>query len=184
MDALGVVYPQYWRDSQAAEKTFHKHLDVIKSHYGQPRWIGSEEKRKLIPPLLDCYNLELQQPLFKLSMVSNSMAMLEPPFDVNPVSRLWRMLDANIALASQFSEYVKLAQIALVHVLGSIEDERCFSSLTFLKDKVRNRLVSDHLSAVMGMYGQQVYTLESFPYDDCFKTWVHSAERYRYGVAA
>jgi hypothetical protein len=184
MDALGVMYPQYWRDSQATEKSFRKHLDIIKAHYGQPKWIGLEEKKKLILPLLDCYNLELQQPLFKLSMASNSLALLEPPFNVNPVSRLWRMLDANIALAGQFPEYIKLAQIALVHVLGSVEDERCFSSLTFLKDKLRNRLASDHLSVIMGMYGQQVFTLENFPYDDCFQTWVHSAERYRYGVAA
>jgi hypothetical protein len=102
-------------------------------------------------------------------------AMLEPPFNVNPVSRLWRMLDANIALAGQFPEYIKLAQIALVHVLGSVEDERCLSSLTFLKDKIRNRLASDHLSVVMGMHGQQVFTLENFPYDDCFQTWVQSA---------
>jgi hypothetical protein len=29
-----------------------------------------------------------------------------------------------------------------------------------------------------------VYTLETFPYDDCFQTWVHSAENYRYGVTA
>jgi hypothetical protein len=71
MDALGVVYPQYWHDSQAAEKSFRKHLDIIKAHYRQPKWIGSEDNKKLIPPLLDCYNLELQQPLFKLLMASN-----------------------------------------------------------------------------------------------------------------
>jgi hypothetical protein len=104
MDALGVMYPQYWRDSQATEKSFRKHLDIIKAHYGQPKWIGLEEKKKLILPLLDCYNLELQQPLFKLSMASNSLALLEPPFNVNPVSCLWCMLDANIALAGQFPE--------------------------------------------------------------------------------
>jgi hypothetical protein len=34
MDALGVVYPQYWHDSIAVEKSFQKHLDVLKSHYG------------------------------------------------------------------------------------------------------------------------------------------------------
>jgi hypothetical protein len=34
MDALGIVYPQYWRDSQAAERSFRKHLDVLKSYYG------------------------------------------------------------------------------------------------------------------------------------------------------
>jgi hypothetical protein len=117
-------------------------------------------------------------------MLSNSMVMLEPPFDVNPLTRLWRMLDANIALATQFSKYIKLAQLAMVHVLGSVEDERCFSSLTFLKDRLRNHLANDHLGLVMGMYAQQVYTLQDFPYDACFQTWVHSAERYRYGVSA
>ena len=94
------------------------------------------------------------------------------------------MLDANIALAGQFPEYVKLAQIALVHVLGSVEDERCFSSLTFLKDKLRNRFASDHLSVVIGMYKQQVFILEKFPYDDCFQACVQSAERYHYKITA
>jgi hypothetical protein len=58
----------------------------------------------------------------------------------------------------------------MVHVLGSIEDERCFLSLTFLKDKLRNRLASDHLGVVMEIYAQQVYTLQDFPYDPCFQT--------------
>jgi hypothetical protein len=184
MDALGVVYPHYWKDSEAAERSFRKHLDVLKSHYGQPRWIGDDEKKRLIPPVLDCFQLELQQPLFKLSMTSNCHAVLEPPYDVNPLTRLWRILDANRALAAQFPEYIKLAEIAMVHVLGSVEDERCFSSLTFLKDRLRNRLVSEHLGVVLGMHGQRVFTLQNFPYDDCFQTWVHSAERYRYGVTA
>jgi hypothetical protein len=103
-------------------------------------------------------------------MFSNSMAMLEPPFDVNPLTRLWRMLDANTALVAQFSEYIKLAQLSMVHVFGSIEDERCFSSLTFLKDRLRNCLASDRLGVVIGMYAQQVYTLQDFPYDPCFQT--------------
>ena len=60
MDALSIVYHQYWQDSQAVEKSFRKHLDIIKSQYGQPKWIGESDKQKLIPPLLDCYNLELQ----------------------------------------------------------------------------------------------------------------------------
>lgn len=81
-------------------------------------------------------------------------------------------------------EYVKLAQLAMIHVLGSVEDERCFSFLTFLKDKVRNRLDGDHLSLVVGMEVQQVYTVENFPYDACFKQWVHSAETHRCGTNA
>ena len=98
MDALGIVYPQYWRDSHAAEKGFCKHLDMDKAHYGQRRCIGSDEKKNLVLPVLNCYNLKLQELLFKLLMASNSLAMLEPPFDIDLVSHLWRMLDADVQL--------------------------------------------------------------------------------------
>ena len=55
---------------------------------------------------------------------------------VNVVTKLWRRLGMNLALSTSFPEYIKLAQIALIHLLGSIEDERAFSSITFLKNKV------------------------------------------------
>jgi hypothetical protein len=184
LDAMGVVYPQYWVNEKTAQISFRKHLNVLKEYFGQPRWIGAAENKRLVAPVLDCFQLELQQPLFKLSMASNAMAAMEPPFHTNPLTKLWRTLDANNALVAHFPEYVKLAQIAMVHVLGSVEDERAFSSLTFLKDKLRNRLSSDHLGIVVGMHAQNVFTLENFPYDTCFQTWVHSAEHYRYGVAA
>jgi hypothetical protein len=117
-------------------------------------------------------------------MKSNAMHAMEPPFDTNPLMKLWRTLDANRALVAQFPEYLKLAQIGMVHVLGSVEDECVFSSLTFLKDKLRNRLSADHLGIVIGMHAQNVYTLENFPYDTCFQSWVLSAEHYRYGLTA
>jgi hypothetical protein len=181
MDALGTIYPQYWLQGQSAEVSFRKHLDVIKDFFGEPRWIGEGEQRKLIPPILDRFKLELEQPLFKVAMISNAHQAMEGPQDLNPLTKLWRHLDSNVNLAKAFGEYVKLAEIAMIHVLGYVEDERAFSALTFLKDKVRNKL-DDHLPVVIGMHAQQVYTLANFPYDKCFEQWVHSAERYRYGV--
>jgi hypothetical protein len=179
LDALGVVYPQYWKQDDC-DTSFCKHLNVLKEFYREPKWVGKEGEKRLIPAVLDKYKLESEQPLFKMAMVSNSAwAMEKPPpgFNphipiLNPLTKLWKQLDAN-----SFPEYIKLAEIAMVHVLGSVEDERAFSSLTFLKDKLRNRLDGDHLGIVVGMHGQSVYTLETFPYDDCFKQWVHSAER-------
>jgi hypothetical protein len=56
---------------------------------------------------------------------------------LNPLTKLWRQLEANSALSTSFSKYIKLTEIAMVHVLGSMEDERAFSSLTFLKDRLR-----------------------------------------------
>ena len=56
-----------------------------------------------------------------------------------------------------------------MQVLGLVVDERTFSSLSFLKDKTRNRLDNAHLPLVVGMYAQEVYTLKTFPYDGCFQ---------------
>jgi hypothetical protein len=140
--------------------------------------------------VLDKYKLESEQPLFKMAMISNSEWALElPPLGthpvvhfVNPLTKLWREFDANSTLSTSFPEYIKLAQIAVIYLLGSGEDERTFSSLTFLKDKLRNRLEGDHLGIVVGMHAQAVYNFKTFLYDDCFKQWVHSTEWYCYGT--
>jgi hypothetical protein len=68
------------------------------------------------------------------------------------------------------SEYVKLAEIGSVLVLGSVEDERCFSSLKFLKSYQRNRL-GKHLPLVVRMFGQRYYSLEDFPYSEVIDSW-------------
>ena len=56
---------------------------------------------------------------------------------------------------------MKLAKIAMVYVVGNVENERCFSSLSFLKLKLRNALGS-----VMGMCSQRQFNLVNFPYDE------------------
>jgi hypothetical protein len=134
--------------------------------------------------------LEVEQPLFKVAMLNNSTAALEmPPLGsstvpvLNPLTRIWRLLDGNLTLNKCFPEFIKLAEIAMIHVLGSVEDERTFSSLNFLKDRLWNRL-DMHQQVIVGVHGQQVYKMENFPYDACFKQWVLSAEVYRYGVSA
>jgi hypothetical protein len=50
------------------------------------------------------------------------------------------------------SEHSKLAKIGTCFVLGSVEDERCFSSLKFLKSSLRNSL-GKNLPMVVCMHG-------------------------------
>ena len=88
---------------------------------------------------------------------------------LNLVTKLWQYLDANSALSMLFPEYIKLVQIALIHVLGLMEDERTFSLVTFCDNKLRNKLDRDHLGLVVGMHNQNMFNLMSFPYEDCFK---------------
>lgn len=68
--------------------------------------------------------------------LNGQVAMKLPPLGnivefVCPLTKVWRTLDASTTLAKKFGEYVKLAEIAMTHVLGLVEDERVFSSLTF-----------------------------------------------------
>jgi hypothetical protein len=49
-------------------------------------------------------------------------------------------------------------------VLGSVEDERCFSTLSFVKSKLKNKLTT-HLDLVVWMYVEFVFTIQTFPFD-------------------
>jgi hypothetical protein len=164
---------------------------VLKEFYREPKWVRKEVEKRFIR-IVYKYKLESEQPLFKMAMVNNSAwAMEQPPprFNLhipilNLLIKIWRQLNANSTLSSSFLKYIKLAKIAMVQALGLVEDERAFFSLTFFKDKLKNRLDGNHLGIVVGMHGQSVYTLETFPYDDCFKQWMHSVERHCYGTSA
>jgi hypothetical protein len=57
------------------------------------------------------------------------MVACKLPFKVNQLTKLWCMLDVNIALVASFTKYIKLTHITMVYVLDSVEDERCFYHL-------------------------------------------------------
>jgi hypothetical protein len=120
--------------------------------------------------LLSASKLEVQQGLFKITMRANAQAACTPPFFGNPLVKLWRQLTSSRHLCKLISEYIKLAEIGSVLVLGFVEDERCFSSLKFLKSCQRNRL-GKHLPLVVHMFGQRYYSLEDFLYSEAIDSW-------------
>ncbi len=65
---------------------------------------------------------------------------------------------------------MKLVELAMVQIVDSVEDERCFFTLAFMKSKLRNRLIT-HLPLVVCMFAQQFYTLQNFPYADYIEEW-------------
>jgi hypothetical protein len=48
---------------------------------------------------------------------------------------MWRLVTTFWVLVYNFPEYVKLAEMAMVQIVGSVKDERCFSTLAFIKSK-------------------------------------------------
>jgi hypothetical protein len=87
LQAMGILYPQYWLAGDC-ESTFEKHLRILIDHYGQPKIIGKENDKIHVPALVDPDRFVSQQGLFKLAMRSNARSAMEPPFDVNPLTRI------------------------------------------------------------------------------------------------
>jgi hypothetical protein len=175
MDAFGFVYPQYWLLLEAHEN-FERHLSVIKEHYGhwkpydnktskrkQPLApLGDEEKG--VPPVLLIDLLDEQTLMFKIAMKGNCHSAMTGDLPLNPLNRLWKWLEASGLLRQKLSEFMKVTELAVVTVLGSVEDERIFSTLSFMKNKLRNRLTT-HLPLVVSMHAHQFYDLDDFPYN-------------------
>ena len=73
-------------------------------------------------------------------MKSHVHAAMEEPRDENPLTKVWVRISQNALMLSRLSEYIKVAEIAIAAVLGNVEDKRTFSTLSFVKSKLRNRL--------------------------------------------
>ena len=78
-------------------------------------------------------------------------------------SRFWRELCLNAKFKVDCSEYLVLAELAFVMVPGSVEDERLFSAMNFIKNDLRNRLKNPHLTATVRLFFSRQLNGEDFP---------------------
>jgi hypothetical protein len=127
-----------------------------------------EMEEKIHDPLLSAHWLAEQSDLLMITMEFNAQKVLEGDVTtVNPLTTLWQLIDSNSMLWHNLSEFFKLAEITTVLVLDSVEDERTFSTLSFTKDKLCNRL-HVHLPLVVVMHGQSFFDIKNFPYDAAY----------------
>jgi hypothetical protein len=98
--------------------------------------------------------LGVQKSVFKIIMRSNAKAALGPPSTINPLTKMWRIIFHFTILSCSISEYVKLAKITTIQVLGLVEDQRVFNNMEFIKTKIRNQLV-DNLALWSTCLGNQ-----------------------------
>jgi hypothetical protein len=84
-------------------------------------------------------------------MGHNVETMMQESSNVNPVTWMWLKIQFSPLLVLKLNEYIKVVEIIMVQVLGSIEDERTFSNLTFMKSKLTNRLTT-HLDLCVRMF--------------------------------
>jgi hypothetical protein len=115
----------------------------LKDHYGKMvPFSTAEAPEGILDAILSPATLNMQASLFKQCMRENVVCMLKRPFTINPVTRMWLSIDGNSFLRHSLSEYLKVVEIGIAIVLGSVQDERTFSTVSFLKNKVCNRLTT------------------------------------------
>jgi hypothetical protein len=72
---------------------------------------------------------------------------------------------------------MKVVEITMVVVLGSLEDKRTFINLTFMKNKLCNQQTT-HLDLCVHMFTQNFYIVTNFPYDAAIVAWKEVCTRY------
>ncbi len=141
MDVMGVHYP------------ILMYITLLKEHYCY------EQKSNIVSPsILSLITLKLQCNIFQCTMKENVCSTMELPILVNSFTWLWITPSISKVLQITLSKYFKLVKIAIVQMLGSMEDERTFSTLYFMKSKSINRL-NEHLHVVVHIYFQTLFTL-------------------------
>jgi len=83
--------------------------------YGHGKTLGEGSGKLLLKSLINCDLLMSQQSLFKMCMKSNAQAAMLLTFDLNLLTKVWRVLDGNNSLTKNFSEFMKLAEIVVMH---------------------------------------------------------------------
>ncbi|KAJ9528914.1 hypothetical protein QJQ45_000478 [Haematococcus lacustris] len=170
---LAIVYPNYW-DTKPSDEDFLERLEAIKQLYCQQACLSDGTE---VPPLLCSETLATQQSQFAEVMrdAADSPGM--------GISQLWQSLSKQPITALEISEYGRLAELAMVMVPGSVEEERMFSAMAYLKDDTRNRLNEEHLNVCARAFHTVTHGVSDFPYQEAIGVWLDAANKKgRYGV--
>jgi hypothetical protein len=120
--------------------------------------------------MLSTSTLDIQQGCFKMTMKNQAVVTMQLPLNLNPVTWLWHMISSFRILCHNPPEYFMLAKIGSIIVWGSVEDEKCFSILKFLKSSLCNRL-GVHLPMVVKIFQHKFFILANFPYKEAIESW-------------
>jgi hypothetical protein len=170
LEALSIVYPQYLADDEkCTDVDFKRRLDVVVRCFTGTKFVdatdygivgGKVGKTAITSPL--CAELLVSQSSkFKSYARNHAKAIMEQESGNIPKLTLFWRIFSKIHGAPRVSEWLKLARLAMCMVGGSVEDERAFSALAFVKNKQRNAL-NVHLELCVCLKTQHFFQLEDF----------------------
>lgn len=189
LQAQSLAYIHFWK-GKPSFKVIYEHVEVIKAQYGCEKVLVSTGE--VVAPLLCSKTLEDQVEHLRIVM-SHLVSDVELKYEAmvkeaseekrtynegNSTALLWQAIEASPIHAAAISEFVKYAKLVLVMVAGSVEDERTFSSMSYIQSDQRSSLQPPHLDACLRMYcTKSLYTLGNFPIGRAFDIWYQQKVR-------
>ncbi|KAJ9532886.1 hypothetical protein QJQ45_010978 [Haematococcus lacustris] len=172
-----------WLLCTPSDEDFLERLAIVKARYCMDTTVANGQRA---PALLNQQKLSAQQSAFVEVMrcqaehrVELSSAAANP---AKETTKLWRYLAGQPITKADILEYIKLAELALVMTPGSVEEERMFSAMAYLKDDTRNRLQECHLNVCARVFSSNQFNLDTFPDERAISKWLDNAAvrgRYR-----
>jgi hypothetical protein len=101
------------------------------------------------------------------------------------ITKLWRKISLSTTTLENISAWVRFANLALAIPIGSVDNERTFSAMKYIKSAIRNRLVGVHLNSCVRLFVQDSFEVHTFPYEKAYDFWLkpHRGKRGRYQVS-
>ena len=161
LEAMSVVYCQYWNKEKGLDTLkveFSAKLSILVHHFGRNVKVQGEDNSGI----LDSSKLYEKQTCFAETMLYQYLHFPKS-IEYGVVIKLWTILGEIQFLQENMSEYFKLVDLCQTMILGSVEDERMFSALSFLKSKLRNKL-DKNVDTCLRLYVTK-YKVENFPYE-------------------
>ena len=127
-------------------------------HFGRNVKAQGEE----IGGILDSSKLYEQETCFAQTM-SDQYLVLAKPIEYGAIIKLWTISHESQFLQENMSKYFKLVDLCQTMILGSVEDERMFSALSFFKSKLRNK-VDTNVDTCLRLHATK-YDITNLPFN-------------------
>ncbi|KAH7440207.1 hypothetical protein KP509_04G096500 [Ceratopteris richardii] len=170
---MAIVHPLYWnhaKDKSLLTNDFKSKVQVLSDHFGKNAYLGDRILEGVINPNL----LKKQSGIFGQTMWEQ-FDFVKDPSNSGAMTKLWKKLDISPFLKESMSEYFKVANLCLTMILGSVEDELLWSSLTFIRNATRNRL-NKNLDTCLRLFVSKS-DLETFPFEEAYVIWKSQCQR-------
>jgi hypothetical protein len=76
-------------------------------------------------------------------------------------------------LVQRLKEYLKVAKITMLQVLGLVKDKKTFNNLAFIESNLFNQLITS-----VNLFTHNFYTIFNFLYETTIATWKEVYIRY------